>query len=185
MQSQDSTIIVDSNLSFEQAVANTKAPKEILDSLVLIDVLYYSFDGKLHKGQLVVNSTLAKEVSEIFEFIREIKYPVEKVIPILKYDWSDMRSMEDNNTSCFNYRNIEGTNRLSLHSFGRAIDINPLINPVVYPDGRTVPSQKGYNPKREGTLTENHPLVREFLRRGWRWGGHFTKYKDYHHFDKP
>ena len=33
--------IVDSNMSFEEATKGTKAPKELLDSIVLLDVVYY------------------------------------------------------------------------------------------------------------------------------------------------
>lgn len=38
-------------------------------------------------------------------------------------------SMEDNNSSAFNYRPIEGTDRPSKHALGTAIDINTLYNP--------------------------------------------------------
>ena len=38
--------------------------------------------------------------------------------------------MEDNNTSCFNYRVVDGTTSLSKHALGCAIDINPFITPM-------------------------------------------------------
>lgn len=177
-------IVVDSDLTFEEAIRGTKAPKEILDSLVLIDVFYYSFDKKLHKGQLVIHRDLKDEVLEVFEMMKVLKFPIAKVIPIVKYNWSDEESMLDNNTSSFNYRTIAGTNRLSLHARGRAIDINPFFNPVVYNDGRVEPKGAKYDPKRLGTFYETHPVVLEFKRLGWRWGGDFQSYKDYHHFDK-
>lgn len=177
--------IIDSQMTFKEAIQGSKAPKEIIDSLVLIDVLYYSFDSRLHKGQLLVNKDVAKDINEIFQIIRETKFPIEKVIPIVKYGWSDTISMEENNTSAFNYRFVAGTNRLSLHSYGRAVDINPFLNPVVYKDGRTDPKRAVYNPNKAGTFTEDNVIVKEFLKRGWRWGGHFSSYKDYHHFDKP
>lgn len=176
--------IIDSQMTFEEAIFGTKAPKEIIDSLVLIDVLYYSLDNRLHKGQLLVNKSVAEDIKEIFELIRITKFPIGKVIPIVLYNWSDSISMEENNTSAFNYRFVAGTNRLSLHSFGRAIDINPFLNPVVYKDGRNVPKRAVYEPSKAGTFTEDNVIVKEFLKRGWRWGGHFSSYKDYHHFDK-
>lgn len=177
-------IIVDSDMTFNEAIRGSKAPKEILDSLVLIDVLYYSFDKKLHKGQLVIHRDLKDEVLQVFEMIKILKFPIGKVVPVAKYNWSDDKSMIDNNTSCFNYRTIAGTNRLSLHARGRAIDINPFLNPVVYPDGRIEPKGAKYDPKVLGTLYSTHPVVLEFKRLGWRWGGDFNSYKDYHHFDK-
>lgn len=39
--------------------------------------------------------------------------------------------MLDNNTSCFNYRIVDGTDHLSKHALGCAIDINPFYNPYV------------------------------------------------------
>jgi hypothetical protein len=93
--------------------------------------------------------------------------------------------MEGNNTSAFNYRLIAGKKTLSLHARGRAIDINPSLNPIIYRSGRISPRHATYDPQRPGTLDESHPIVREFLKRGWRWGGHFKTLKDYHHFDPP
>lgn len=183
--SANDAIIIDSDMSFEEAIRGTTAPKEIIDSLTLLNVTYYSTDGKLHQGQLVVHKSLAGDIKEIFKLIKEIKFPVAKVIPIVRYNWSDEKSMDDNNTSSFNYRTIAGTTRLSLHSYGKAIDINPFFNPVVYNDGKRTPSNAQRDTSKPGTFTENHPVVQKFLRLGWRWGGHFNQYKDFHHFDKP
>jgi hypothetical protein len=93
--------------------------------------------------------------------------------------------MEDNNTSAFCYRFIANTTRLSKHSFGKAIDINPFFNPVVYPDGNVSPNKAKYDIKVPGTFTEESPIVKEFIKKGWRWGRTFSKYADNHHFDKP
>lgn len=176
--------IIDSNMSFGQAIHGTTAPKEVVDSLCLIDVRYYSLDGKLHQGQLVVHVSVREDVIEIFKLIEKTKFTVKKVIPIVAYQWSDNASMEDNNTSAFNYRNIAGTDRLSNHAFGMAVDINPEFNPVVYPNGETTPEGAFYKPARNGTFHENQEILKEFKKRGWRWGGNFNTYKDYHHFDK-
>jgi hypothetical protein len=92
--------------------------------------------------------------------------------------------MADNNTSAFNYRTIAGTKTLSRHARGLAIDINPFLNPVIYPNGQVAPASAVYETSRSGTLCENHPVVREFIKRGWQWGGNFADLKDYHHFDK-
>jgi peptidoglycan LD-endopeptidase CwlK len=177
--------IIDSDMTFEQAIDGTKAPKKVIDELILLNVRYYSTDGKLHQGQLVIHKDVKEDVTAIFNLIESTKLTVEKVIPIVKYRWSDDASMLDNNTSAFCYRNIAGTNRLSNHSFGKAVDINPFFNPVVYPDGRVSPKGAVYDTTRAGTLTESNIIVKEFLNRGWRWGRKFSKYADNHHFDKP
>ena len=92
--------------------------------------------------------------------------------------------MNDNNTSAMNYRCIAGTKRLSNHAYGKAVDINPFFNPVIYENGKISPANAKYDPDTDGTFTANHPVVKAFLDRGWRWGGNFNSFKDYHHFDK-
>lgn len=177
-------IIIDSAISFAEAVDGSPAPLEIIDTLSMLDVTYYSFDGMRHQGQIVVDARLEDDVYEIFELIDQMKFPVGKVIPIVAYQWEDGDSMADNNSSAFNFRVIADTNKLSLHSFGRAVDINPVQNPVIYPGGVIAPEGAVYRPQNNGTFTAEHPVVREFLQRGWHWGGNFDQPKDYHHFEK-
>lgn len=177
-------IIMDSSMSFSEAIEGTTAPEEIVDSLALVDVLYYSFDGRKHQGQIIVNRELEDDVYELFNFIEKILFPVEKVVPIVAYQWNDHNSMADNNSSSFNFRVIEGTTKLSMHSLGKAVDINPVQNPVIYPNGIIVPEGAKYLPENRGTFTANNAMVQEFIRRGWHWGGNFDQPKDYHHFEK-
>ena len=181
----DEEIIIDSLMTFSDAVEGTTAPEEIILTMSLLDVYYYSFDGKKHRGQIVVNSELEDDVYEIFNVIEKIFFPIGKVIPIASYQWNDQSSMADNNSSSFNFRVIQGTTKLSMHSLGKAIDINPIQNPVIYPDGIIYPNGAQYDPQERGTLTAEHPIVQEFFRHGWHWGGNFDQPKDYHHFEKP
>jgi peptidoglycan L-alanyl-D-glutamate endopeptidase CwlK len=74
---------------------------------------------------------------------------------------------------------------LSLHSFGRAVDINPAQNPVIYPNGFIAPQGVKYSPSNAGTFSAKKSVVQEFIKRGWHWGGNFEQPKDYHHFEKP
>jgi len=178
-------IIIDSNLSFSQAIAGTNAPKEIIDNLIIIDVEYYSFDNKLHRGQLVINKDLKNDIIEIFDFIESTKFPIAKVIPIVKYNWFDDASMLDNNTSSFNYRKVAGKSKLSNHSFGTAIDINPLINPSVHSNGKISPSGAKYDSNAKGAIAGSSALTLEFKKHGWKWGGDWNSLKDYQHFEKP
>ena len=176
-------VIVDSEMTFQEAIKNTKAPKNIIEQLVLVDVEYYSFDNKLHRGQLVINSKVKDDIVIIFELIKKEKFPVEKCIPIVKYNWSDDISIDNNNTSAFCYRKIAGTNRMSNHAFGMAIDINPMQNPYVFSNGKTKRNNK-YNPKIIGTLTADSPITKKIIELGWTWGGNYKKIKDWHHFSK-
>ena len=177
-------LIVDSALSFDEAVAGSAAPQEIIDALELIDVDYYSFDEKLHRGQLLVHGSVAKETEDIFAELLSLSFPILKVIPIVRYGWDDSASMAGNNSSAFNYRKVFGTDTLSNHSFGLAIDINPFLNPYEQSDGKIVPEDSAYDTSRPGTFLPESAAVYAFTSRGWDWGGFWTR-KDWQHFAKP
>jgi len=177
-------LIVDSAMEFAEAVVGTAAPQEILATLQLLTVRYPGFDGRSHEGQLVVHRELAAEIRELFDLMASIGFPVRQAVPPVRYGWSDEASMAGDNTSAFNYRLIAGTDRLSRHAQGRALDINPRENPALYPDGRIAPAGGVYRPGDPGVLSGDHPVVRAFLERGWSWGGRFGHVRDYHHFEK-
>lgn len=172
-------------MSFEEAIKGTKAPKDVIDNIKLINVEYFNFDDKLCRGQLVIHKELEKDVQDAFKIIRVTRFPIEKCIPIVKYDWDDNASMADNNTSAFNYRFIANTTRLSNHSYGRAIDFNPFQNPAIYNSGKISPKGAKYDKNEKGTIKADDKLTKHFKDRGWRWGGDWTSLKDYQHFDKP
>jgi peptidoglycan LD-endopeptidase CwlK len=179
----DSKVIIDCNYIFEEAISGLEIPKSIINQITLIDVEYYSFDNKLHKGQILLNKKAVKDIKNIFEFIKSSHFPIAKVIPVVKYNWSDQASMEDNNTSVFNYRKVKGYNVLSPHSYGLAIDINPLQNPHI--KGKTSqPINAKYDLKEPGTIVRDSKIVSEFRKRGWQWGGLWRSSKDYQHFEK-
>ena len=175
--------IVDCNYTFEEAISGTEIPKSIINQITLIEVEYYSFDNLLHKGQVLINKKVVKDIKNIFEFIKSSHFPVAKVIPVVKYNWSDQASMIDNNTSSFNYRKVKGYKVLSPHSYGLAIDINPLQNPHI--KGKTIqPLNAKYDVKALGTIIRDSKLVSEFRNMGWQWGGLWRSSKDYQHFEK-
>ncbi|MEK7558335.1 MAG: M15 family metallopeptidase [Patescibacteria group bacterium] len=175
--------IIDSNMTLEEALAGKKIPEKIRENLVLTDISYFSFDGLVHRGQLVVHKQVENELKEIFDAIFKIKFIVEKAVPVSAYGWSDEDSMSANNTSAFNYRLIYGTDRLSNHSYGLAVDINPFINPYIASDGKVFPADASYNPDKPGALKENDKVVSLFTSRGWEWGGRWNP-KDWQHFQK-
>lgn len=182
--------VIDCNMTWEQALIKNKtkksgrtAPDSIIKNQVLLRVLYYSFDDKIHQGQIVIHKDLEADIKMIFSLALKEKFPFDSVIPISKFDWNDKRSMTANNTSGFNYRNAAGSSRLSKHAFGRAIDINPFLNPYVK-NNISRPQGSDYNPAKPGTLTPKSPLVRAFIKAGWIWGGNWKTLKDYQHFHK-
>ena len=179
-------MIIDSNLALEEALSLPqiiKPPKEVLDRQRLVNVSYYSFDEKLHLGQIIVDKDLIADVRAVFELIKKIKFPIASAIPMgSKKMLDDRSSMDLNNTVGFNYRYIVKTQKLSNHSLGRAIDINPKQNPYIRSDYQ---SGGSYDPKELGTILENGEIVRFFKTCGWDWGGDWIDRKDYMHFEKP
>lgn len=156
-----------------------------------VTVKHYDFQGEVQTGELIVNVQVADDVLAIFKELFDNRYPIEKIRLIDEYNADDEASMEDNNTSAFNYRNIDGTESLSDHSYGIAIDINPLYNPYVregYGD-RSVLPVNGV-PYADRTADFDHKIVQgdvcynAFISRGWKWGGEWSGYIDYQHFYK-
>jgi len=182
-QDEEQGFVIDSDVAFEEAVAGISIPQSILENLRLVDVYYYGFDEKIHKGQLVVHRVVVLDVIEIFELIRESRFPIGKVVPISKYGWSDEKSMRDNNTSAFNYRFISGSRVISNHAAGLAIDINPALNPYIK-NGNSLPENCIYDTTKVGTISASSELVKEFKQRGWEWGGDWKSLKDFQHFEK-
>ncbi len=156
--------------------------------LSYLTITYIGYDDAVHTGNMVIDKTLADDALDIFKELYAEGFPIEKIRLACEYGGSDELSMEDNNTSCFNDRPIEGTNTVSNHALGRAIDINPLINPYIKGDtllpvtaGQYL--DRGLNEK--GIITADGICVRIFKSHGWEWGGDWNSLKDYQHFEKP
>src|SRR5262249_14438119 len=140
-------------------------------------------------GEIMVMDAAAESVQRIFTKLREIRFPIAKARLINHYDGSDDASIADNNTSAFNSRNVAGTNTLSLHAYGLAIDINPVQNPYVErterglrfgpPAGATYANRANGKDPRLG-LAES--IIDVFANEGFAiWGGAW-KNPDYQHF---
>ena len=182
------TIVIDSDRSLEEALAglDPSCPEKVRQRQALVSVSYIGFDGGEHRGQVVIDERLSEDVRVLFRLALELRFPIGSAVPIsaARFAWDDLRSMEANNSSGFNWRVIAGTERLSNHAFGQALDINPLQNPWMSAQG-VMPAGARHDPSQPGTLTGEHPIVRAFLDRGWEWGGHWTETVDLHHFQKP
>ena len=183
-------IIIDSNLTDAEALADHSerpAPLEIRSQLRLLTMKYWSHIGAVHQGQLVVNERIANRVEAAFGRMFTEHVPIAKMVPACAYNWNDELSMQDNATSGYNFRTIAGTQTLSLHAQGLAIDIDPLFNPLI--KGEVVmPTGAYYDPARPGTLTSESPTVQIFKSLGFSWGGDWLAergYVDYQHFDLP
>ena len=102
------------------------------EQLRLLTIPHWNFEKKIQAGVMVVNAAVAEEVLDIFQELRQAGYPIYKMQLIDDYAANDEASMRDNNTSAFNCRPITGTTgTFSNHSYGTAIDINPIQNPYL------------------------------------------------------
>ncbi len=162
------------------------------EELRYVKVLYQGFDGETHTGELIVNIAIAEDIIDIFQELYDQKYPIEQMVLIDEYKADDNASMAANNTSAFNYRTIDdGSGRLSIHSYGLAIDINPLYNPYVREvEGKTVTSPENGAEYADRSLDceyyvkKGDACYKAFTKRGFTWGGDWINQKDYQHFQK-
>ena len=160
-----------------------------LKDLKYLSLTFYGFDHKSHIGKLIVNKELADEVIEIFKELYEKKFPIEKMQLMDDFKGNDDEAMSENNTSAFNCRPVTGKPGVfSLHSYGRAIDINTKLNPyikgnVILPkNGRPYADRTKRIP---GKIILGDPIYKLFTEKGWVWGGSWVSLKDYQHFEKP
>ena len=154
------------------------------EDLRLVRLTHWGFDGKVHRGELVVHADAASAVVEAFRAAHAARFPIERMERVDVHGGDDGRSMAANNTSAFNCRRVAGTTRWSEHAYGRAVDVNPVQNPYVR--GRTVdpPAGSAYtnrDDRRAGMLHADSALVRSFESQGWGWGGRWRSAKDYQH----
>lgn len=166
-------------------------------NLRYLKVLHYNFNHEVQVGELIVNEQLAEDVINIFSELFEGEYEINSMYLVDNY-WAgdglstDTASIDENNSSAFNYRAVAGGSNLSMHAYGCAIDINPQQNPYLT-----------YN--EEGELTAHHENAEEYIDRssgkehmidhddlcyqvftkyGFTWGGDWDDVIDYQHFQK-
>ncbi|MES2214527.1 MAG: M15 family metallopeptidase [Pseudomonadota bacterium] len=153
-----------------------------IEDLMLLKIPYYDFNGNVKTGNLVILKPLSKRIASIFNELFQIKFPIHSIDTIDRYHGDDERSMEANNTYGFCCRKDLGSDELSSHSFGIAIDINPLQNPYISHDGKVYPKlgiefldRANIRPG----MVDN--IVNIFQKYGFEWGGNW-KNPDYQHF---
>ncbi|MDR1364394.1 MAG: M15 family metallopeptidase [Oscillospiraceae bacterium] len=153
--------------------------------LRLLKFKCFGFDGEIYNGELVVAyeatnpitkevTNVSKEVLEILKELFEKEYPIDKI-------------------SCFYFRNIGETDRLSQHAYGLAIDINYNKNPCLIIDEngeilRTIPKDLEKYADRtleeKGMIKIGDDCYNAFTKRFWEWGGSWDNPKDFMHFQK-
>ena len=155
-----------------------------LSDLRYLTLTHRSFDGADHNGELVVAAAVAADVQDIFRDLYGAGYPIASLRLVDDFGGSDAESMAANNSSAFNCRPVTGGGGFSEHSYGTAIDLNPVQNP--YLSGSLVLPEQGraYTDRRPapGVIEPGDAVVTAFADRGWTWGGSWNNPVDYQHF---
>ncbi|MCR5176314.1 MAG: M15 family metallopeptidase [Anaerovibrio sp.] len=169
-----------------------KGCKLPISELRHIHFLHKNLQGESLEGEMVCNQHISDRLLDIFYQLYELAYPMEKFNLIDEYNADDEISMTNNNGSCFNYRLVAHTNRVSKHGLGLAVDINPLYNPYIknIESGIYIAPVAGkpYVDRDwdfDYKIIKNDPCYELFIKNGFEWGGDWEDEKDYQHFEIP
>ncbi|HMH69855.1 MAG TPA: M15 family metallopeptidase [Candidatus Saccharimonadales bacterium] len=175
LQQRRKVIVVDSEMSYEEAIGNAVVPSEgqaihakMKPLLRVVDVVYYGYDDRLHLGQIVVHRFIVKKVVTLFKKFLALKFPIYSVIPASKFKYIDEDSMRANNTT--SYR----PEKRSVHRVAVAIDFNPRTNPFdtrLYDGKPNRPRGAVYSPKAKGAIFEGSAVLRAITEEELEWGG--------------
>jgi hypothetical protein len=160
-----------------------------IEDLRHVRVSHWNLEGHVRTGPLIVHEDVASDVLWVFRRLFAARFPIRHIALPPRYrppERRDWFSTHDRSSS-FNCRPATGNpGSLSHHSYGWAIDINPLENPYVDSDGSVLRrAAKPYTDRSRREPGMIHPgdiVVRSFARIGWEWGGDWVTLKDYMHF---
>lgn len=153
-----------------------------------VTLTYKTFGPLVGRGTLVVRSTIVDHVEEVWGLALQRRFPIRKIFPTAHYGGSDVASMYHDNTSAFNCRHVTGDpTKLSPHSYGVALDIDPVENPYQDVHGTWWPRTIGERYRNRGhaypgMLYSGSAVTKALRNRGFRWGGYWS-HPDYQHFD--
>ncbi|MFJ8820845.1 M15 family metallopeptidase [Streptomyces sp. NPDC102467] len=154
--------------------------------LRLIRLDHWGFDGRVHRGEIVVHEQVVGKVTYVFGKAFAARFPIRRMRTLAAYKGSDLAAMADDNTSAFNCRGVTGNaGVVSQHSYGNAVDINTLENPYVDVHGRVHPAAgaKFLDRRRRapGMLRSGDAVTTAMRHIGWPWGARWA-HPDYQHF---
>lgn len=156
------------------------------DDLRVLEVNYVDFDDEVQRGRIVAHRDVTGSLGRIFDELFAQRFPIERMDPVETFDGDTLESLKANNTSAYNCRRPDQINAPqgdSPHANGRAIDINPDLNPWV--DVRTRQwsprARHAERTKAPGKILPGDRVVRLFEREGWIWQN--IDVPDYMHFD--
>jgi hypothetical protein len=163
-----------------------------LSQLRLLTVTHWGFDGRIHRGQLIVNEDAAGPLARVFRRLHALRFPIRDMRLADAYGPGASGPAGADASSGFDCRfavpspcpGASGTGHWSQHAYGEAVDLNPVENPYTgcgrTRDRASVPYLDRSRIRR-GMVTP--AVVQAFASIGWGWGGSWAgSDKDYMHF---
>ena len=156
-----------------------------------IRALHRDGEQRIRIGEMVCHRVIADRVADIFRRLYDANYPIARMVLPEEHGTDDETQMRANNSSCFFYRPVAGSAKLSKHARGLAVDINTLYNPFckTRDDGTrfvqpaTAAAYCDRTKPFAYKIDRNDPAFKLFTERGFTWGGDWKTRKDYQHFE--
>jgi hypothetical protein len=160
-----------------------------LEDLRYVRASIWGFDGAPHVGEVIVHADVVDAVGRALHTLYDERFPIRSLRLVDDFGADDFSSIEADNSSAFNCRKrTDSGDEWSQHSYGRAIDINPIENPYVSTTGTTAhATSRPYLDRtvvRPGMVTAGDSVVQAFAAVGWEWGGTWSGAVDLQHFSR-
>ena len=164
-----------------------------LSELRMLRFNYWGFDGRVKRGPMVVNTSVAPDVLWVFGQLFEAQFPLKRVGLTREFKEARLETDPDtrrNVTASFNCRPVitpAGAGRYLLPTLLRPCHRREPAAEPVRARGR-MGAQPVRPPVRRpitnllGMIEEGDVVVRSFAAVGWAWGGNWSGGKDYMHF---
>ena len=145
-------------------------------------VSYIDFQGRYRDGAIVMHKSLVTRTQRAFLTLFRWRYRIMAMSPVSV----NMPGQTDMSivTSGYQCRRVAGSTKWSEHAYGRAIDLNPLQNPMVRGTSIDPPAGRAWVRRDRYLIGMVHArgAVRAFTANGFYWGGRWTTLKDWMHF---
>jgi hypothetical protein len=164
-----------------------------LSDLRLLALSYWGFDDRPHIGPLVVNESAGADIVWVFRQLFEHRFPIHDLkLARAFHPAQENHDTPGDPTAAFNCRPVvtpfgPSATTFSQHSYGLAVDINPIENPFVengYVRNRYSRPYRDRSRQAPGMIHQGDLVVRSFAAIGWGWGGDWSSGQDYMHFSQ-
>ena len=126
------------------------------DELAWLRLTFWGFDAQRHTGELLVHTSAATDLDQVFRRLWEARFPMEQVVIVRSIDEEAPPTGDGNGTGSFVCRATTGGTSFSQHAYGLAIDVNTFQNPYQN-DGLVLPElASSYLAARAGAAGDDH-----------------------------